>query len=135
MCQVEVAIRKYTIYGGRQFRKEIGMRGHSREHLKEVIDTLDRYYLRWCNSKNDRNIAYIKASELRNIIGTLVKIEQGEQVPNDENKFKKVVTISEANEKYYEIALNDGYKISASSCNSRTWKAILVKEDKEQESE
>lgn len=115
------------------------MRGHSREHLKEVIDTLDRYYLRWCNSKNDRNIVYIKASELRNIIGTLVKIEQGEQVPNDENKFKKVVTISEANEKYYEIALNDylndGYKISASSCNSRTWKAILVKEDKEQESE
>ena len=115
------------------------MLGHSREHLKEVIDTLDRCYLRWCNGKNERNIAYIKASELRSIIGTLVKINQAESVPNDNSKFKKVVTISESNEQYYEIALNDylndGYKISASSCNSRTWKAILVRDDKEQESE
>ena len=37
MCQVEVAIRKYTIYGGRQFRKEIK---ETLDDIREVIGTL-----------------------------------------------------------------------------------------------
>jgi hypothetical protein len=40
MCQVEVAIRKYTIYGGRQFRKEIGMTKETLDDIREVIGTL-----------------------------------------------------------------------------------------------
>lgn len=51
----------------------------------------------------------------------------------------KAVILELDNGGVFGIRLNDyldkGYKISASSCNSKTWKAILVKEDKEQESE
>ena len=43
---------------------------------------------------------------------------------SDSEKFKNCV----------DNYLDAGYKISASSCNSRTWKAILVRDDKEQES-
>ena len=37
MCQAEVAIRKYTIYGGRQFRKEIGMTKETLDDIREVM--------------------------------------------------------------------------------------------------
>ena len=51
----------------------------------------------------------------------------------------RCVVVEEANSEKFKNCvdnyLNDGCKISSSSCNSRTWKAILVKEDKEQEDE
>lgn len=48
-----------------------------------------------------------------------------------------VVVEEENSEKFKNCVdnyLDAGYKISTSSCNSKTWKAILVKEDNEQES-
>lgn len=51
----------------------------------------------------------------------------------------RCVVVEESNSEKFKNCvdsyLNKGYKVSASSCNSKTWKAILVKEDKEQESE
>lgn len=44
---------------------------------------------------------------------------------SDSEKFKNCV----------DNYLDAGYKISASSCNSKTWKTILVRDDKEQENE
>lgn len=53
--------------------------------------------------------------------------------------YSRCVVVEEVNSEKFKNCvdnyLNKGYKISASSCNSKTWKAILVREGKEQESE
>lgn len=133
MCQVEVAIRKYTIYGGRQFRKEIGMTKETLDDIREVIGTLSV-----CMSyKSINNITSIPTYDLLHQVNILKKIVQ-ENI-NHVVDGSRCVVVEEANSETFEDFvndyLNDGYKISASSCNSKTWKAILVKEDKEQEDE
>ena len=74
---------------------------------------------------------------------------QGESIFSDTIKLKENTSLigmnpvstqlilKENSEKFKNCVdnyLDAGYKISASSCNSKTWKAILVREDNEQES-
>lgn len=70
MCQVEVAIRKYTIYGGRQFRKEIGMTKETLDDIREVIGTLSV-----CMSyKSINNITSIPTYDLLHQVNILKKL-------------------------------------------------------------
>jgi hypothetical protein len=131
MCQAEVAIRKYTIYGGRQFRKEIGMTKETLDDIREVIGTLSV-----CMSyKSINNITSIPTYDLLHQVNILKKIVQ--KNINYVVDGSRCVVVEESNSEKFKNCvdnyLDKGYKISASSCNSKTWKAILVREGKEQE--
>lgn len=70
MYQVEVAIRKYTIYGGRHFRKEIGMTKETLDDIREVIGTLSV-----CMSyKSINNITSIPTYDLLHQVNILKKL-------------------------------------------------------------
>lgn len=69
MCQAEVAIRKYTIYGGRQFRKEIGMTKETLDDLGHVIVVLRDFMER----KSTNNITSIPTYDLLHQV-TILKI-------------------------------------------------------------
>lgn len=129
MFQVEVAIRKYTIYGGRQFKKEIGMTKETLDDLGHVIGVL-RDFME-CSSTN--NVTSIPTYDLLHQVTILKNIVQKNV------GYSRCVVVEEVNSEKFKNCvdnyLNKGYKISASSCNSKTWKAILVREGKEQESE
>ena len=72
MYQTEVAIRKYTIYGGKQFRKEIGMTKETLDDIREVIGTLSV-----CISyKSINNITSIPTYDLLHQVNILKKIVQ-----------------------------------------------------------
>lgn len=103
------------------------------DDIREVIGTLSV-----CMSyKSINNITSIPTYDLLHQVNILKKIVQ-EKI-NHVVDGNRCVVVEEANSETFEDFvndyLNDGYKISASSCNSKTWKAILVKEDKEQEDE
>lgn len=130
MYQAVAVIRKYMIYGGRRFRKEIGMTKNTSSDLRKVIDNLlDSMALQSSN-----NITSIPTYDLLHQVNILKDVLY--QYSCDGTH---CVTIEEVDSDKFEDCvsayLSNGYKISASSCNSKTWKAILVKEDKEQESE
>lgn len=103
------------------------------DDIREVIGTLSV-----CMSyKSINNITSIPTYDLLHQVNILKKIVQ-ENI-NHVVDGSRCVVVEEANSETFEDFvndyLNDGYKISASSCNSKTWKAILIKEDKEQEDE
>lgn len=87
--------------------------------------------------KSTNNITQIPTYDLLHQVTKLKKIVRKNIGHGVDGSCCVVVeeTNSETFEDFVNDYLNDGYKISASSCNSRTWKAILVKEDKEQENE
>lgn len=87
--------------------------------------------------KSTNNITQIPTYDLLHQVTKLKKIVQKNIGHAVDGSCCVVVeeTNSETFEDFVNDYLNDGYKISASSCNSRTWKAILIKEDKEQEKE
>lgn len=103
------------------------------DDIREVIGTLSV-----CMSyKSINNITSIPTYDLLHQVNILKKIVQ-KNIDHVVDGSRCVVveeTNSETFEDFVNDYLNDGYKISASSCNSRTWKAILIKEDKEQEKE
>ncbi|MBR9961134.1 hypothetical protein [Anaerostipes sp. Marseille-Q3525] len=102
------------------------------DDLRDVIETLTVCM----NYKSTNNITQIPTYDLLHQVTTLKKIVQ-KNIGHAVDGSRCVVveeTNSETFEDFVNDYLNDGYKISASSCNSKTWKAILVKEDKEQES-
>ena len=96
------------------------------DDIREVIGTLSV-----CMSyKSINNITSIPTYDLLhqvNILKNIDHVVDGSRCvvveESDSEKFKNCV----------DNYLNKGYKISASSCNSKTWKAILVREGKEQE--
>ena len=103
------------------------------DDIREVIGTLSV-----CMSyKSINNITSIPTYDLLHQVNILKKIVQKNIGHTDNNG--SCIVIEESNAEKFKNCLNDylnnGYKISASLCNSRTWKAILVREDKEQESE
>lgn len=107
---------------------------------KETLDDLRhvavvlRDYME-CSSTN--NITSIPIYDLLHQVNILKKIVQ-RNVGHIVDGSRCVVVEESNSEKFKNCVdnyLDEGYKISASSCNSKTWKAILVREDKEQESE
>ena len=103
------------------------------DDISEVIGTLSV-----CMSyKSINNITSIPTYDLLHQVNILKKIVQ-ENI-NHVVDGSRCVVVEEANSEKFKNCvdnyLKDDYKISSSSCNSRTWKAILVKEDKEQEDE
>lgn len=101
------------------------------DDIREVIGTLSV-----CMSyKSINNITQIPTYDLLHQVTKLKKIVQKNIGHGVDGSCCVVVeeTNFETFEDFVNDYLNDGYKISASSCNSKTWKAILVREDNEQE--
>lgn len=101
------------------------------DDIRAVIGTLSV-----CMSyKSINNITSIPTYDLLHQVNILKKIVQ-KNIDHVVDGSRCVVVEESDSEKFKNCVdnyLNKGYKISASSCNSKTWKAILVKEDNEQE--
>lgn len=107
---------------------------------KETLDDLGNVIgvLRdFMECKSYNNVTSIPTYDLLRQVNKLKKVFH----TNMEYSFNEnvCITVEEASSEKFEDCvdnyLQNGYKISASSCNSKTWKAILVKEDEEQEKE
>lgn len=101
------------------------------DDIREVIGTLSV-----CMSyKSINNITSIPTYDLLHQVTILKNIVQknvGHIVGGS-----RCVVVEESNSEKFKNCVDNyldvGYKISSSSCNSKTWKAILVREGKEQE--
>ena len=97
------------------------------DDIREVIGTL-RVYMDY---KSTNNVTSIPTYDLLHQVTILQNIVQ-----KNVGRSRCVIVEESNSEKFKNCVdnyLDKGYKISASSCNSKTWKAILVKEDNEQE--
>lgn len=99
--------------------------------IREVIGTLSV-----CMSyKSINSITSIPTYDLLHQVNILKTIVQ-KNIDHVVDGSRCVVVEEENSEKFKNCVdnyLDVGYKISSSSCNSKTWKAILVREGKEQE--
>ena len=79
-------------------------------------------------------ITKIPTYELLYVKNMLQKFISESKTKNDQPRLD-VIAIEEVNKNAFEFAidgyLQKGYEIIASSCNSKTWKAIMKRKDKE----
>lgn len=107
---------------------------------KETLDDLGHVIVvlrDFMERKSTNNITSIPTYDLLHQVNILKKIVQ-KNIDHVVDGSRCVVVEESDSEKFKNCVdnyLDKGYKISASSCNSKTWKAILVREDNEQESE
>lgn len=103
---------------------------------KETLDDLRHVavVLRdFMERRSTNNITSIPTYDLLHQVNILKKIVQKniDHVVDG----SRCVVVEEANSEKFKNCVDNyldaGYKISSSSCNSKTWKTILVKEDKE----
>ncbi len=105
---------------------------------KETLDDLGHVIVvlrDFMERKSTNNITSIPTYDLLHQVTILKNIVQ-KNVGHIVDGSRCVVVEESNSEKFKNCVdsyLDEGYKISSSSCNSKTWKAILVREDKEQE--
>ena len=98
------------------------------DEITRYINTL-AYYIADCSSDNITKIPTYQVLHVRNMLQRIIE---------DKQHYLDVITVEEPNRNDFVYSIDNwtrrGYKIIASSCNSKTWKAILQK-DNEKESE